>query len=71
QKSLVARVPATGNGDGGFPSGHTNAGYLAAFGLAYAVPQQYSDLILRAGEIGYSRVVTGIHSPLDVIGGRM
>ncbi|MEQ9918390.1 autotransporter domain-containing protein [Pectobacterium aroidearum] len=71
QKSLVARVPATGNGDGGFPSGHTNAGYLAAFGLAYAIPQQYSDLILRAGEIGYSRVVTGIHSPLDVIGGRM
>ncbi|MBN3134818.1 autotransporter domain-containing protein [Pectobacterium punjabense] len=71
QRSLVARVPATGNGDGGFPSGHTNAGYLSAFGLAYAVPQQYSDLILRAGEIGYSRVVTGIHSPLDVIGGRM
>lgn len=71
QRSLVARVPATGNGDGGFPSGHTNAAYLAAFGLAYAVPQQFSDLILRAGEIGYSRVVTGIHSPLDVIGGRM
>ncbi|MBS0849282.1 autotransporter domain-containing protein [Citrobacter sp. JGM124] len=71
QRSLVARVPATGSGDGGFPSGHTNAAYLSAFGLAYAVPQQYSDLILRAGEIGYSRVVTGIHSPLDVIGGRM
>ncbi|MEH0832186.1 autotransporter domain-containing protein [Pectobacterium cacticida] len=71
QKSLVARVPATGEGDGGFPSGHTNAGYLAAFGLAYAVPQQYSGLMLRAGEIGYSRVETGIHSPLDVIGGRM
>lgn len=71
QSSLVARVPATGNGDGGFPSGHTNAAYLSALGLAYAVPEQYASLVLRAGEIGYSRVVTGIHSPLDVIGGRM
>lgn len=71
QDSLVARVPETGDGDGGFPSGHTNAGYLAAYGLAYALPQQLSDIMLRAGEIGYSRVVTGIHSPLDVIGGRM
>lgn len=71
QPSLVARVPATGEGDGGFPSGHTNAAYLAALTVAYTVPQQYSDLVLRAGEIGYSRVVAGIHSPLDVIGGRM
>ncbi|SDB82098.1 autotransporter domain-containing protein [Acinetobacter boissieri] len=71
QPSLVARVPATGQGDGGFPSGHTNAGYLAALSVAYVVPQQQADLVLRAGEMGYSRVLAGIHSPLDVIGGRM
>ncbi|MBF7681834.1 autotransporter domain-containing protein [Acinetobacter sp. B5B] len=71
QPSLAARVPATGQSDGGFPSGHTNAGYLAALGVAYAVPQQQADLVLRAGEMGYSRVIAGIHSPLDVIGGRM
>ncbi|MBF7688245.1 autotransporter domain-containing protein [Acinetobacter rathckeae] len=71
QPSLAARVPATGKGDGGFPSGHTNAGYLAALSVAYVVPQQQADLVLRAGEMGYSRVIAGIHSPLDVIGGRM
>lgn len=71
QPSLVARVPLIGKGDGGFPSGHTNAAYLSALGVAYTTPQQYSDMVLRAGEIGYSRVVAGIHSPLDVIGGRM
>lgn len=27
--------------DGGFPSGHTNAAYLAAIAYAYAVPERF------------------------------
>ncbi|MNH93159.1 Extracellular serine protease precursor [compost metagenome] len=57
--------------DGGFPSGHTNAAYLAAIAYAYAAPERYSELLTMASELGESRVVAGMHSPLDVIGGRI
>ena len=57
--------------DGGYPSGHTNAGYLGAIGYAYAVPERFSELLTRASELGENRIVSGMHSPLDVIGGRI
>ncbi|NTJ44466.1 phosphatase PAP2 family protein [Agrobacterium larrymoorei] len=57
--------------DGGFPSGHTNAAYLAAIAYAYAVPERFSELLTSASELGESRIVAGMHSPLDVIGGRI
>ncbi|ALC05591.1 hypothetical protein CDES_05805 [Corynebacterium deserti GIMN1.010] len=57
--------------DGGFPSGHTSAGGMATNGLAYAFPQQYDELLMTAAEIGTSRIQLGMHSPLDVIGGRI
>lgn len=57
--------------DGGFPSGHTNAAYLSAYALAYAVPERYQELLTRASELGNNRIVAGMHSPLDVIGGRV
>ncbi|MDN3242394.1 phosphatase PAP2 family protein [Glycomyces tritici] len=57
--------------DGGFPSGHTNAAWMAAFAYAYAVPERFQELLTRAAEIGDSRIVAGMHSPLDVIGGRV
>ncbi len=57
--------------DGGFPSGHTNAAYLTAFAMAYAVPERYQELLASASELGDSRVVAGMHSPMDVMGGRV
>lgn len=57
--------------DGGFPSGHTNAAYLASFALASSVPEKYNDLLMNASTIGDSRILAGIHSTLDVIGGRV
>lgn len=57
--------------DGGFPSGHTSAGHMAVNGLAYSFPQQYDELLLTAAEIGKSRIQLGMHSPLDVMGGRI
>lgn len=62
---------AEASSDGGFPSGHTNAGHLAANGLAYAFPQQFDQLLLKTVEIGDSRIEVGMHSPLDVMGGRI
>lgn len=65
---VKSTTPAT---DSGFPSGHTNAGYLAAIALAYAAPQRFDEMIIRASDLGENRILAGMHSPLDVIGARM
>lgn len=57
--------------DGGFPSGHTNAFHLAALAYAYAVPERFQELAARALELSDTRIVAGMHSPVDVIGGRI
>ncbi|OWA35820.1 phospholipid phosphatase [Saccharibacillus sp. O16] len=69
--TLVPAISKTPEKDGGFPSGHTNASYLASLSLAYAVPERYQELLTRASEMGDSRIVAGMHSPLDVMGGRV
>jgi membrane-associated phospholipid phosphatase len=57
--------------DGAFVSGHTNLAYNQALGLAFLVPQQYQSLLARAADLGNNRILAGMHSPLDVIGGRI
>jgi autotransporter-associated beta strand protein len=69
--ALVPVESATPASDSGFTSGHTNAAYLAALALAYAIPERFQELVLRASEVGDNRIVAGMHSPLDVMGGRM
>lgn len=69
--TLVPAMSKTPEKDGGFPSGHTNASYLAALALAYAVPERFQELMTRASEMGNNRVIAGMHSPLDVMGGRV
>ena len=59
------------NTDGGFPSGHTNAAYLSSLALAYSMPERYQELLTNASEMGNYRIVAGMHSPTDIIGGRM
>lgn len=54
-----------------FPSGHTTVGYTAALLLAAMLPERFLPLVSRAAGYGYSRLVLGVHYPLDVIGGRM
>ncbi|AIQ50002.1 phosphoesterase [Paenibacillus sp. FSL R7-0273] len=69
--TLVPAMSSTPATDGGFPSGHTNASYLAALSLAYAVPERFQELLTRASEMGNNRIVAGMHSPFDVMGGRV
>ncbi|MGX5183524.1 phosphatase PAP2 family protein [Streptomyces avermitilis] len=57
--------------DGGFPSGHTNAFHLAALAYAYAVPERFQELVACAYELSHTRIVAGMHSTVDVIGGRV
>ncbi|MFI0137507.1 phosphatase PAP2 family protein [Streptomyces luteogriseus] len=57
--------------DGGFPSGHTNAFHLAGLAFAYAVPERFQELVTRAFELSHTRIVAGMHSTVDVLGGRI
>ncbi|MGW5473384.1 phosphatase PAP2 family protein [Streptomyces chartreusis] len=63
-----AETPAE---DGGFPSGHTNALHLAALAYAYAVPERFQELVTHAFELSHTRIVAGMHSTVDVLGGRV
>ncbi|UUU28832.1 phosphatase PAP2 family protein [Streptomyces sp. CA-210063] len=57
--------------DGGFPSGHTNALHLAALAYAYAVPERFQEMVTRAFEASHDRIISGMHSTIDVLGGRV
>ncbi|MEU9733071.1 phosphatase PAP2 family protein [Streptomyces sp. NPDC048002] len=57
--------------DGGFPSGHTNALHLAGLAYAYAVPERFQELVTHALALADTRITAGMHSPVDVIGGRV
>lgn len=63
-------TPYTASG-GSFPSGHTNTGYTDALLMAQMIPERYNALVERGARYGYSRVVLGVHYPLDVMGSRM
>ncbi|WP_433360372.1 phosphatase PAP2 family protein [Actinoplanes sp. CA-142083] len=68
---LLRQRSATPSSDGGFPSGHTNAFHLAALAFAYAVPERFQELVTAAFDLAETRIVSGMHSPVDVIGGRI
>ncbi|WP_329348238.1 phosphatase PAP2 family protein [Streptomyces sp. NBC_01261] len=57
--------------DGGFPSGHTNAFHLAGLAYAYAVPERFQELVTRTFELSHTRIMAGMHSTVDVMGGRI
>lgn len=67
-ESVKSGTPTT---DGGFPSGHTAEAWRNTLAMAYLVPQRYQELIARAMEMGENRILAGMHSPLDVMGGRV
>ncbi|NVM79049.1 autotransporter-associated beta strand protein [Duganella sp. SG902] len=71
---LPALVPAksgTPATDGGFTSGHSAEAERDAVAMAYAVPERYQEMLSRGLELGESRILAGMHSPLDVISGRI
>jgi hypothetical protein len=53
-----------------FPSGHTTYGYTESLLLAIMVPERYPQMMTRAAEYGYSRIILGAHYAMDVIAGR-
>ncbi|WCM95077.1 phosphatase PAP2 family protein [Acidovorax sp. NCPPB 2350] len=61
-------TPAT---DGGFTSGHTAEAVRSAIAMAYVVPERFQELVARGLELGESRILAGMHSPMDVVSGRI
>jgi len=53
-----------------FPSGHTTYAYTDGILLAMLVPQEYQSMLYRASAYANSRIVLGVHYPLDIIGSR-
>jgi membrane-associated phospholipid phosphatase len=59
------RMPASRS----FPSGHTAASFAFATGAGRELPWTGPPLYTVAALVGYSRVHTGVHYPLDVVAG--
>lgn len=53
-----------------FPSGHTNYAFTDSILLGMLVPELYQSMLLRGAEYGNSRIVLGVHYPLDIIASR-
>lgn len=56
---------------GSYPSGHTNTAYTDALLLGEMLPERFLPLVDRAARYGYSRMVLGVHYPIDLMGSRM
>ncbi|MCZ7586972.1 MAG: phosphatase PAP2 family protein [Deltaproteobacteria bacterium] len=55
-----------------FPSGHTAAAFAFAAGMIYAYRFAWTWLVLLpAAFVGLSRIVCGVHFPIDVFGGAL
>ena len=66
-----ARVkPLFEQSDPGYPSGHALRGQMFALVLSELAPDKAETLLARGREIGWSRVVGGVHIPSDVSAGR-
>jgi len=57
--------------DSGFLSGHAAEATRDALAMAYVAPERFQEIISRGLELGENRIIAGMHSPLDVIGGRI
>ncbi|HEY9067254.1 MAG TPA: autotransporter-associated beta strand repeat-containing protein [Burkholderiaceae bacterium] len=69
--ALVPAESATPGTDGGYISGHAAEAMRDALAMAYVLPERYQEILSRALELGENRIYAGMHSPLDVIGGRI
>jgi autotransporter-associated beta strand protein len=69
--NLVPAKSGTPTTDGGFPSGHAAEATRDAMGMAYVLPERYQQIVARGLELGENRILAGMHSPLDVMGGRV
>jgi acid phosphatase (class A) len=54
-----------------YPSGHSTRGTMYALLLAELFPEHREALLERGREIGWDRVIAGLHHPSDIVAGRV
>jgi acid phosphatase (class A) len=54
-----------------YPSGHSMRAYVWAAVLSDIFPEHQADLMARAHQAAWGRVIGGVHFPTDTIGGRI
>lgn len=59
------------NRDYGYPSGHSTRATVFAILLGHLLPQHAEALDRYAREVGWRRVVRGVHTPQDIYAGRV
>jgi acid phosphatase (class A) len=59
------------DGDPAYPSGHATRGMLWARILINIYPEKESELLRRGQEIGWDRVLAGVHFPSDICAGQV
>lgn len=59
------------NRDYGYPSGHSTRATVFALLLGHLLPQRAAALDRYAREVGWRRVVRGVHTPQDIFAGRV
>jgi acid phosphatase (class A) len=70
--AVDARVkPLFGDHDGSYPSGHSVHATVDALVLSELLPDLRVKLLSRAQEIGWDRVIAGMHRPSDIYAGRV
>ncbi|WP_408436346.1 acid phosphatase [Paraburkholderia sp. RL18-101-BIB-B] len=69
--TLVPAESADPTTDGGYISGHEAEAMRDALTMAYCLPERGTEMISRGLELGENRILAGMHSPLDVMAGRM
>jgi acid phosphatase (class A) len=57
--------------NGSYPSGHTVWGHTVGLVLADMIPERRREIMARAAEYAYNRVIAGVHYPSDIEGGKM
>ena len=57
--------------DGSYPSGHASRGILWASILLELAPDKKDAILARGQEIGWDRVLAGVHFPSDIFAGRV
>ena len=59
------------NRDYGYPSGHSTRATVFAMLLGHLLPQRAEALDRYAREVGWRRVIRGVHTPQDIYAGRV
>jgi len=63
--------PVVTEANDSYPSGHATRGMMDAMILAELIPERKAALLQRGQQIGWDRVLAGVHFPSDIVAGRV